>query len=508
MPRLQYVCLSDLHFGEDDSLLTDLPTASVETGFANWTRVLEQLIACLKFVVQECGPSAQERKAGAPKPILILNGDTIEFAMCPVNKALMAFQPFLKAIIDADIFERIVVIPGNHDHHLWVLARETQFARYLNALKPGPRIDEPWYTTNLFVEHDPLPSELLGRLAKRNGCAKDAFVQIAYPNFGVLAEGGKKCAIFTHGHYIESAYHLMTRLKIRLFPGRPKPTIIWDVEAENGAWVEFFWSSFGSGKQVADSAEDFYEKCKDLHETIRMFANLLHEKSGADWLSDVKYAALDTVLAALIAPLVAYKWFSERWSDLRTVLGSPAEKGLREYVTAPLKNQILGEKHERPELGIRGFPDLTFAFGHTHKPFTKDKSYDTEFSGPVHVYNTGGWVVDTMSPDPYRGAAMLLLDENLDAAAIRLYNETLDERKYKIHVEKTPCRTAKPSVFVQRVFDAVHARGAEAAQAPAPWDDFADAVVEGLRERRKVLTRRINGGDSCADTPTDLPEVP
>ncbi len=340
MPGLQYVCLSDLHFGQEESLLTDLMTAATETGFADWTRVLKELVNCLKFVVQTCGPIPEDKGTGHHKPTLILNGDTVEFALCPVSKALMAFQQFVQSIVEADLFDKIVVIPGNHDHHLWVLARETQYARYLSSLKPDQRIDEPWYTTNMFVEHESLPSELLNHVAKRSGCLKDDFLQIAYPNFGILAKGSKKCVIFSHGHYIESAYHLLTKLKTRLFPERPNPTIIWDIEAENGPWVDFFWSSFGSAKQVGASAEDFYDKCKDLHEAIRMFANLLHEKEGADWLSNLKYAAADTVLGALIAPFVAYQWATERWSDLRAVLSESAKHGLRDYVTAPLKNQI------------------------------------------------------------------------------------------------------------------------------------------------------------------------
>ncbi len=493
MPHLTYVCLSDLHFGQEESLVTDLATASPETGFSHWTRVLNELVNCLKFVVKSCGPREEDQATRLAKPTLILNGDTVEFALSPVNKALHAFQHFLRSVIEADLFGRIVVIPGNHDHHLWTLARETQYVRYLNSLAPNQRIDEPWYTTNMFVEREYLPSELLNQIAKRSGCPIDSFLQIAYPNFGLLADNGKKCVVFSHGHYIEPAYHLLTTLKTRLFPDRAKPTIIWEIEAENGSWVEFFWSSFGNAKQVGATADDFYDKCKDLPETICMFARLLHEKEGFDWLSKVKYAAVDTVLGALIAPFVAYQWMTERWSDLRAVLSESAQKGLSEYVTAALKNQILTEKHAHPELGIPHFPDLTFVFGHTHKPFTRNKSFDEEFTGPVHLYNTGGWVVDTMRPDPYRGGAVLLLDENLDSAAIRLFNETDDVKKYRIHVERTPSGDQETSAFFQRVFATVHATGDGTAN--SPWDDFADAVVEGLRERRKVLVQRINAAE-------------
>ncbi len=39
------------------------------------------------------------------------------------------------------------------------------------------------------------------------------------------------------------------------------------------------------------------------------------------------------------------------------------------------------------------------------------------------VYNTGGWVVDTVQRKDIFGGAVLLMDENLDACLLEMYRE-------------------------------------------------------------------------------------
>ena len=62
-------------------------------------------------------------------------------------------------------------------------------------------------------------------------------------------------------------------------------------------------------------------------------------------------------------------------------------------------------------------------FGHTHKPFEEVRNFDAYLGDGVPVYNTGGWVVETVDPAPLHGGAAVLLNENLDVASLRLYNE-------------------------------------------------------------------------------------
>ena len=53
MPDIRYVCLSDTHFGEEDSLLTNLKTASPDTDPTQPSPVLKKLIECLRDVISK-----------------------------------------------------------------------------------------------------------------------------------------------------------------------------------------------------------------------------------------------------------------------------------------------------------------------------------------------------------------------------------------------------------------------------------------------------------------------
>ena len=63
---------------------------------------------------------------------------------------------------------------------------------------------------------------------------------------------------------------------------------------------------------------------------------------------------------------------------------------------------------------------LTFIFGHTHKPF-EDEIVAASYSEPVRVFNSGGWMLDEPRLDTVQGASMVLIDEDLNVAALRLF---------------------------------------------------------------------------------------
>ena len=77
--------------------------------------------------------------------------------------------------------------------------------------------------------------------------------------------------------------------------------------------------------------------------------------------------------------------------------------------------------------------ELVFVFGHTHKPFERIIS-SAAAREPVEVLNTGGWVVDSVEDDSVQGAAVVLLDERLEAVSVRCYQEgTTDTRGARAH---------------------------------------------------------------------------
>ena len=67
----------------------------------------------------------------------------MELALANDNVAAMVFWRFLDFAMEAgyELFGNIIYIPGNHDHHLWESARETQYV--LNYLPGKDTLDEP-----------------------------------------------------------------------------------------------------------------------------------------------------------------------------------------------------------------------------------------------------------------------------------------------------------------------------------------------------------------------------
>ena len=233
MNDIRYVCLSDTHFGEEDSILTEMNGNNVDPLKAS--PVMVHLAECLRELIS--------KNEGAEKPTLILNGDILELALSEYNTSAMIFERFMELImpkwhvfgwkkipgkdkekfikflaqnfdidwakdaeieksnndnainlsngenslslkLDAEItkanliingiekyefmakkmkddevniyaagrelFGRIIYIPGNHDHHLWELARETQYVEYIGR-HPDKRLDQPWHKTEMFL---------------------------------------------------------------------------------------------------------------------------------------------------------------------------------------------------------------------------------------------------------------------------------------------------------------------------------------------------------------------
>lgn len=51
MPDIRYVCLSDMHLGEEDSLLTNLKVASTDMDPTQASPVMIGLVECLRHLI-------------------------------------------------------------------------------------------------------------------------------------------------------------------------------------------------------------------------------------------------------------------------------------------------------------------------------------------------------------------------------------------------------------------------------------------------------------------------
>jgi hypothetical protein len=481
VPEIGYVCLSDLHLGEEDALLTDYvgEDAPPKAG-----KVLQELVRCLRLTLKACGPPPPQ------KPTLILNGDVLEFALAPVSQAAMAFDQFIGCIMPKgdELFERILVVPGNHDHHLWQTAQETQYVNFLErkGFPPGKPLKEPWHTTNIFVENaDAVPSGLLTRLMSRYDHLSNQQVLVAYPNFGLVKPDLEKCVIFHHGHYVESLYHLMSALKSKaLIPGSPMPLDVWEIEAENFSWIEFFWSTMGEAGQVGAGIESVYDAIQNPDRLGRLLVDFIRAEAPEHHLPDIPFIDEEKVMQSLFASIARRILKSEKLNDNRPLSGD-ARDGLKTYWNDSVKSQIQKEIQKRgEELRVENIKEEVLVFGHTHKPFSWHRD-DPENPIGIPIYNTGGWVVDTGQPAVTHGASMVLLDENLDSASILLYKETNDGNAIPVTVEWASGMSDPPSAFLQRIQEQMR-KNKDA------WQPFADTVAATVRDRReKVLTREL-----------------
>lgn len=428
MPDIRYICISDLHLGADNSLLTQSGADPGDVDPSKPSGVLVEFANCLRELVRH--------NESPVKPTLILNGDVLELALAQDNIALMAFERFLELMFpingEALVASTIIFNPGNHDHHLWETARETQYVEFLQgkrSKKPGTDLPPPWHSTNMF-DPDLVDSCLLNTVISRHAhmTEQEVNVRTVYPNLCLLNADESKCVIFSHGHFVESIYMLMTMLGNFVFPNRIVPKQIWDIETENFAWIDFFWSAMGRSGEVGKDIEHVYEMLlvpKASNRLIRQLARAV----GQRWVR--RAPKLGEWLGLLSVPFVSS--LARRAGGLeKTQIGQPltpdAAQGLRAYIEGPLANQIQ-EERER-EMQAR----TTFIFGHTHKPFSAGMNFD-HFPSGMNVYNSGGWVVDTKDTDPTHGGAIILVDEQMNTVSVRMYNEARRPTAYHVRLE-------------------------------------------------------------------------
>ncbi|MGA2519947.1 MAG: hypothetical protein ABSG81_03905 [Acidimicrobiales bacterium] len=471
MALVRWVCMSDMHFGAENSLLSHVPEGSIDVDPQHPSAVLVALVDCLRTL---CAV-----EAGEGRPTLVLNGDILEMALARDEVAAMAFDRFVDLAFGsgAPIFDDTVVyVPGNHDHHLWETARERQYAAYVAAVPTGQPLGPPWHATRLF-ESDDLAwpeAELLTALVRRRA-GLDLRVKIAYPNLGVRSEGTGRTVLFHHGHFVEPLYRLMSSLKDIVFPRQPTGLEIWDWEADNFAWIDFLWSTLGRSGEVGRDMGLVYDMLQS-DEALAILADDVGTASTRTLPATVRpeTAALVRVVLRVVATHVARH---ER-ADPTQLLGPSATAGLRDYVTGPLLRQL-----EREHPGAAEGP-VSFVFGHTHKPY-ESVEHLPGLTQSVQVFNSGGWVVDTERTASLQGASVVVVDDDCRVASVRLYNQADDPSGYRV-------RLAPPAAGPT---DALHDGLARVIDPGAPpWSGFSEAVARAVAQRRAILPDIIERG--------------
>jgi len=96
------LALSDLHLGRDGGYLYSKDPVFRDPEFQNNADALQTLL-------QSFGPQDE----------LVLNGDILELSLAGHDDVYRHVKKFFDLLAEAGPYDRIVFIPGNHDHHYW-----------------------------------------------------------------------------------------------------------------------------------------------------------------------------------------------------------------------------------------------------------------------------------------------------------------------------------------------------------------------------------------------------
>lgn len=422
-----------------NSLLTKLAPDGLKPNFLEPSPVLIALVENLRSLVAENQDIKQ-------KPTLILLGDILELALCETNEAGMVFDRFIDLILPKgkELFANIYYIPGNHDHHLWEIARESQYVKFIERMDDKNILPSMWHTTNIFMENSKYPTrcDFMNGIIQNNEHLQNFNVQVAYPNFGLIDESSGKSILFHHGHFLEDIYTLMSTVKTYIFPNQSIPEDIWDIEKENFAWIDFFWSTMGRSGQVGKGVELIYDKMTDedkfselLHNiAVKITQNIkkseneaattLFRKLSRFFIRFIPGRKIEKIVYAFLRITLGTIAKHERSDDSGSLSQEMKDK-LKLYLDKILFRQINKERKDKAP------KEIQFVFGHTHKPFAEAVA-SPNYAKPVQVVNTGGWVVDTVDRKETYGGAVILIDENLNIAPIQMYRECYQPNAAKV----------------------------------------------------------------------------
>lgn len=364
------------------------------------------------------------------------------------------------------------------------------------------------YSTRLFLNentspvHAGLPTSIVNifpHLRKYGPERKGFPVRTAYPNLGLINHENKKCVIFHHGHYTESIYSMMSQINTLIFPADKFPNQIWDLEADNHAWVDFFWSMLGgSGKPGSDislvynerDSEEFINELinnlsdnlagiiekqaeMDLPAHMESMAYLFDAIKNSLHVDEFQKAVLSLVLQYFIKLGVHRVLATEK--DDKDLLSESSRAELAKYLNIQVYNQLVDQIKF---LNIDMPEEFIFIFGHTHKPFEDIIKVD-HYPRDISIYNTGGWVTEGPEANSLVGGVILCLDDELTPVSIRMYNDHSNDKDFKVRVEEILHQNEEHSLFYDEIANAINSD-------IGTWKDFSRVAAKEINSRRNA----------------------
>ena len=468
---VRYIVLSDLHLGAENSILTSLQSGTTLADSQHTSPVLVSLVECLRHVVAA--------NQGGELPSMIAAGDLVKLALASPALSLPIVAQFAAALAAREpvVRDEAIFVPGNHDHHLWEMSRERTAAEFLQAGTPREQEPASWHTSSMFLDQPPFyGAPLLEDAVHYLRNTGRAQVRVVYPDLALTSADGQRAVFVTHGHYMEPVGTLFSAMARLADPSSPPLDSVDLIERENWAWVDFFWGSMGRSTRTGAMIEKLYDSMQDPRAVQAMLGGLALSvtKHQSPWLAKLEGWGIRRV----VGRIVTNKLHERERNQTDEVLGEGSRRGLTSYFTA-MRNTF-ERQWERPLPS-----DVTMVVGHTHKPFSEWWEKPAWPAGGAHVFNTGGWVVDHVAPQPLMGGAIILVSDELDVVALRIYQQESTPSSWEIVVE-----TVKPTAGGEHF--AEHIRGL-VNPAEAPWSTFAATVDQLVGERREDMRKILEG---------------
>ncbi len=452
--NLLFVSLSDMHLGEEDSLLTNLALGKPEVKAGSPS-------PCLTALVNYLHALKRWLNEGRPIPFLVLNGDILELALADYPAAIPTFRVFLSEIAARRICDRVVFIPGNHDHALWSLIRDSGFLGSLQAKGQDRAGLEVKHVTEI---SSPAESNLLDTISS-NLPLKTPPLPLFVANPALrLQSWQKQDFLFHHGHLMESTYKMLSLLKDRMMSDLPLEELtknplredLKNLELENWPWIDFIWSGFARAGRVGHTVESLYEmmsRPEGIKKLVKRISGILRTELD---LPGIPESFEDDVFRLIFKK--ALQWggvgSEERADTERSAFNKDIQQMLSRFVEHYMKNELASE-------GLRPAENRTaFVFGHTHKPFLD--TLQEEAFGRLSVVNSGGWIVESEDYRPVYGPGLVLGSNNGDLALVsyRLDTEPGSEIKETGSWDSTLNKLTEHQELERAVAEAVRVRRA------------------------------------------------
>ena len=429
MNSIRWVCVSDLHLGALNSLLTNVTPDGERVDGSAPSPVLSVLCDCLRSL----------RRPGEDPPDLVVLGDLFELALTAPEDAAATFSRFVSQLRPGARMppspppsascRAITTTTSGHG--------PATTATSISSRPTAPPSRRPGTAT------PPICCRPTTRCRSATGSWRSspggANPSPRSPSNRAIrtsvwstrpGAGPSSCPTATTSN---RSYRMMSLLDTVFGSPTPGAVEAWQLEADNGGWIDFFWSSMGDSGDIMGVTRSLYESLQSheaVHAEIAAIERAIKLAGRSRMEADAEAHAVAGLLRAGIGTVLR-----ERHRP-GVVLSPNAEEGLTNYLNGAVAGQSTVE--------IGNPRQVTFVFGHTHKPFVGQRTVGA-FAAPVDVVNTGGWVVDTPSLDPIKGASLVLIDEELNVASVRCYTEGTDPSSYRVRVEPSGPEGAEPS---------------------------------------------------------------